>query len=143
VKRRVVRVLHKYVLNPPIRLLVALEIAPPGYALIETTGRVSGQRRRTPVGNGLVGDTFWLVAEHGHQAGYVRNLEAEPKVRVKIRHGLRYVWRSGTARVLADDDPRARQRTLARGHPIRQLNAWAVRGMGTNLLTVRIDLDKS
>lgn len=35
--------------------------------------------RHTPVGNGLSGDTFWLVAVHGTQADYVRNLQAEPR----------------------------------------------------------------
>jgi EmrB/QacA subfamily drug resistance transporter len=32
------------------------------FALPETTGRRTGLARRTPVGNGLDGDTFWLVA---------------------------------------------------------------------------------
>jgi deazaflavin-dependent oxidoreductase (nitroreductase family) len=141
VKRRVVRWLQKYLLNPPIRLLLALGIAPPGYAVLETTGRRSGRARRTPVGNGLVDTTFWLIAEHGHRSGYVRNLETDPRVRVKVRRGVRYVWRSGTAHVLDGDDPIARQRTLGRGHPIRVINAWTVRGLGTELLTIRIDLD--
>jgi deazaflavin-dependent oxidoreductase (nitroreductase family) len=140
-KRRVVRRLQKYLLNPPIRFLLALGVAPPGYALLETTGRASGTRRRTPVGDGLVGDTFWLIAEHGHQAGFVRNLEQDPQVRVKVRHGIRYRWRTGTARVLVDDDSRARQRSMSRGHPVRLVAAWAVRVMGTDLLTIRIDLD--
>jgi deazaflavin-dependent oxidoreductase (nitroreductase family) len=141
VKRRIVRALQKYLLNPPIRAQLELGIAAPGYALLETTGRVSGKRRRTPVGDGLVDATFWLIAEHGHHSGYVRNLALDPRVRVKARRGLRYVWRSGTARVLDDDDPRARQRELGRGHPIRVITAWAVRNMGTELLTIRIDLD--
>ncbi len=135
------RWLQKYLFNPPIRVLLALGVAPPGYAVLETTGRVSGRRRRTPVGNGLVDDTFWLVAEHGHHAGYVRNLEADPSVRVKARRGLRYTWRSGTAHVLDADDPRARQRTLGRAHPTRVVTAWVVRAVGTELLTIRIDLD--
>jgi nitroimidazol reductase NimA-like FMN-containing flavoprotein (pyridoxamine 5'-phosphate oxidase superfamily) len=62
-------------------------------------------------------------------------------VRVQVRRGLRYVWIPGTARVLEDDDPRERQRILSKGHPMRWLNAAAVRAMGTEHLTVRIDLD--
>jgi len=139
-KARGVRLFQRYVLNPPVRMLVGLGVLPIGYALIETTGRVSGKPRRTPVGSGLTGDTFWIVAEHGHAAGYVRNLIADPRVRVKVRDGLRPVWREGTAHVLDDDDPHARQRHLARGHPLRALNAAVVRVMGTDLLTVRIDL---
>jgi deazaflavin-dependent oxidoreductase (nitroreductase family) len=141
VKRRVIHALQKYLLNPPIKAGLRVGLAPPGYALLETTGRKSGQPRRTPVGNGLEGSTFWIVTEHGRRAGYVRNLEADPRVRVKLRRGLGYTWVSGTARVLTDDDPRARQRVISRGHPLRALNAVAVRAMGTELLTVRIDLD--
>jgi deazaflavin-dependent oxidoreductase (nitroreductase family) len=141
VKHRIVHVVQKYLLNPPIRLLLALQIVPPGYALLETVGRVSGKPRRTPVGNGVDGDTFWIVAEHGRRAGYVRNIERTSRVRVKFRHGLPLGWRTGTAHVLPDDDPRERQRALGRGHPVRALNAFAVRGLGTELLTVRIDLD--
>jgi hypothetical protein len=88
-----------------------------------------------------VGDTFWIVAEHGRKAGYVRNLSADPRVRVKVRRGLRMTWRSGIAHVLDEDDPRERQRTLGKGHPLRAFNAAAVRAFGTELLTIRIDLD--
>ena len=141
-KGRVVRLFQKYVLNPPIRVLLLLGVLPVGYALLETTGRISGKPRRTPVGNGLVGDTFWIVAEHGYSATYVRNLQADPTVRVKVRDGLRPVWRQGVAHVLEADDPHARQRDLSRWHPLRALNAAFVRVMGSELLTVRIDLDQ-
>jgi deazaflavin-dependent oxidoreductase (nitroreductase family) len=83
-----------------------------------------------------VGDTFWIVAEHGRRAGYVRNIKANPRVRVKV--GRR--WRAGTARAVPEDDPRERQRELGTGLN-RRLNAAAVRAMGTDLLTVRVDLD--
>jgi deazaflavin-dependent oxidoreductase (nitroreductase family) len=76
-------------------------------------------------------NTFWIVAEHGRRSAYVRNIEASPRVRVRI--GRR--WRTGVASVLGEDDPRARQRHMSR------LNAATVRAMGTDLLTIRIDLD--
>jgi deazaflavin-dependent oxidoreductase (nitroreductase family) len=140
-KRRVVHLFQKYLLNPAVKLLFALGVVPPTYAILETRGRKTGKPRRTPVGNGLEGVTFWIVAEHGSQAGYVRNLRHDPRVRVKVREGLRYRWREGTAQALPDDDPRERQRKLGKGHPGRWLNAWVVRTLGTELLTVRIDLD--
>jgi deazaflavin-dependent oxidoreductase (nitroreductase family) len=130
-KRRVITFLQTRLLNPLVRRAVERGFAPPGYAILETVGRRTGKPRRTPVGNGRRGDTFWIVAEHGRRAGYVRNIEANPRVRVLT--GRR--WRTGTAHVLPDDDPRERQRQLGR------LNAFAVRAMGTDLLTVRIDLD--
>ena len=140
-KYRLVHAFQKYILNPPVRAAMARGLVPPSYALLETLGRTTGKPRRTPVGNGLVGDTFWIVAEHGRAAGYVRNIERNPQVRVKVRQGLRPQWRTGTGHVLPDDDPRERQRMVARGHPGRALNAFMVRTVGTDLLTVRIDLD--
>jgi deazaflavin-dependent oxidoreductase (nitroreductase family) len=136
-KYRVVTWVQKHVANPVVRSALDRGWSIPGYALLETTGRKSGQPRRTPVGDGLAGDTFWIVSEHGHRSGYVRNIEANPRVRVRI--GGR--WRSGTAALLAADDPRERQRWLGRRRRGARLNAAAVRSLGTDLLTVRIDLD--
>jgi deazaflavin-dependent oxidoreductase (nitroreductase family) len=142
VKHRVVQLLQQYVLNPPVKALLAAGVLPPSYALLETIGRTTGKPRRTPVGNGLVGDTFWIVAEHGLNAGYVRNIQRDPRVRVKVRDGaIRSRWRTGTAHLLPEDDTRRRQREISRGKPGRALNAFVVRTLGTNLLTVRIDLD--
>jgi len=140
-KHRIVHTLQKYLLNPPIKFLFALGLAPPGYALLETSGRKTGKPRRTPVGEGRVGNQFWLVAEHGSKAGYVRNITHNPRVRLKLRDGLRARWYIGTAHLLTDDDPRERQRWLASHLPGSSSNAAAVRLFGTQLLTVRIDLD--
>ena len=140
-KRRIVHLLQKYFFNPPIKFLFALGLVPPGYSLLETTGHKTGKTRRAPVGNGHLGQQFWLIAEHGEKAGYVRNLLANARVRVKVREGLRARWRTGTAHVLRDDDPRERQRWLAKQVPGGARNAAAVRFFGTNLLTIRIDLD--
>jgi deazaflavin-dependent oxidoreductase (nitroreductase family) len=131
-KARAVHFTQKYLLNPPVRALFALGLVPPTHVLLETTGRKTGRPRHNPVGNGLDGDTLWVVAEHGRRASYVRNLEAEPRVRVKI--GRR--WRTGTATVLPDDDPRARLDRIG-----RRVNGFMVRSMGTDLLTIRIDLE--
>jgi deazaflavin-dependent oxidoreductase (nitroreductase family) len=129
-KRQLATAFAKYGVNPWVRLALATGLVR-GWALLETIGRKTGEPRRTPVGNGLDGDTFWIVAEHGRRAGYVRNIMANPRVRVRI--GRR--WRTGTAHLMADDDPRERQRSM------RKANAAVVRALGTDLLTVRIDLD--
>ena len=130
-KRRFTTALGKRVVNPVVESAVERGIAPPSYAILETTGRRSGLPRRTPVGNGLDGDTFWLVAEHGRRAAYVRNIEADPRVRVKVRGR----WREGLATLVPDDDPRERQRRIG-----LRFNAAVVRAMGTDLLSVRVDL---
>ncbi|MEU6463448.1 nitroreductase/quinone reductase family protein [Streptomyces sp. NPDC046976] len=110
-------------LNPVLRRL-------PLQTVLETTGRVSGVPRRTPVGGRRVGGAFWLVSEFGRRSQYVRNIEADPRVRVRIAGR----WHHGTAHLLPDDDPRARLRGLPR------LNSTAVRALGTDLLTIRVDL---
>jgi deazaflavin-dependent oxidoreductase (nitroreductase family) len=114
------------------QFLLLRGFAPRAFALVETTGRRTGTRRYTPVGNGLTDDTFWLVAAHGTQADYVRNLQANPRVRVKT--GRR--WRSGTAVLLPGDDAAARSRTLP-----HQWDAAIGRAMASAPLTIRIDLD--
>ena len=131
-KRKLVTMLQVKLLNPPIRALAARGLAP-GVALLETTGRRTGEPRRTPVSFGLEPgtDTFWIVAEMGRKASYVRNIEAGPRVRIRLRHG----WRSGTAHIIGGADARARLRTLS------AINAAGVRAMGTDLLVIRVDLD--
>src|SRR5712692_5846054 len=126
-KQQIVHTLQKYLLNPPIKLLFAMNVAPPGYALLETIGRKTGKARRTPVGDGWVGYQFWLVAEHGMKAGYVRNIAHNARVRLKLREGFRARWHTGTAHVLSDDDPRARQRWLTGKVPGSDRNAATVR----------------
>lgn len=140
-KHSIVHFLQKYLLNPPIKFLFAIGVVPPGYALLETTGRKTGKPRRTPVGYGLVGRQFWIVAEHGQKAGYIRNIAGNPRVRLKLRDGWQARWYSGTAHVLSDDDPRERQRWLVKQLPSSASNAAAVRLFGTELLAVRIDVD--
>jgi deazaflavin-dependent oxidoreductase (nitroreductase family) len=133
-KHRLLDPVQRRVFNPPVKALLGLGVAPSGYALLETKGRRTGKIRRTPVGNGLAPDrdVFWIVAEHGRHAGYVRNIEANPRVRVKIAGR----WHDGTATILPDDDPHERQRLIG-----QRVNATAVRAFGSDLLTVRIDLD--
>ena len=120
--------------NRLTRFALRKGIAPQAFALLETTGRRTGLPRHTPVGNGCIGDTFWLVAAHGTQADFVRNLQADPAVRVKIGH----VWRTGMAVVLPDDDAVARSRTLP-----YQWDAALGRLMASSPLTIRVDLDRN
>jgi deazaflavin-dependent oxidoreductase (nitroreductase family) len=103
----------------------------PLQTLLETTGRKSGEPRRTPLGGKLVAGRFWFVSEFGEQSQYVRNIKANPRVRVRLRGK----WRSGTAHLVPDDDPHARLRELP------QFNSFGVRTFGNSLLTVRVDLD--
>jgi deazaflavin-dependent oxidoreductase (nitroreductase family) len=128
------------VINPILRLAWDLRLPIPGDALLETTGRRTGLRRRTPLCDGLDGDTFWLIAQRGPDTDWVRNIEADPRVRVKLS-GPHADWRAGTAHIL-DDDPRERQRILSEGNFPRRLCMSTSRALHTNPLTVRVDLDR-
>ena len=86
----------------------------------------------------MLGPSFWVVAAHGADSAYVKNLMAEPAVRVKVRRS----WFSGRATVVPDDDP------LARHHQIVAANGWVgrvdsvfFRATATTPVSVRVDLD--
>jgi len=119
--------------NPFVRRMLEHGLWPRTQALIETTGRTSGLPRRVPVGNGLRGDSFWIVTEHGYAADYVKNIQREPRMRVKV--GRR--WYDGTAQILPGDDPLQRLQWL--GRPV---NDAALLLVGTEQITIRVDLDR-
>jgi deazaflavin-dependent oxidoreductase (nitroreductase family) len=119
---RISNTFQQRVANPLMRRL-------PIQTLLETTGRKSGEPRRTPLGGRRVGDQFWFVSEFGGKSQYVKNIKANPNVRVRLNGR----WHTGVAHLLPDDDPHARLRSLPR------LNSAGVRMFGTNLLTIRVD----
>lgn len=140
------------VFNRPARFVLNRGLAPPTYALLETTGRRTGRARQVPVANGLQGDTFWLIAGLGEHAQYVRNIQANPRVRVKarparLRDGLRMRWHSGTAHLMPEDDADGRHRQLGKGRPGYQLDGILLRALSSlgseGMLTIRVDLDTS
>lgn len=123
-----VKPVGRSIVNP-----IAKRLAPHvhGLVVLETIGRTSGLPRRTPVGGRRTGQTFWMVSEFGRQSNYVRNLEANPRVRLQLDGD----WLAGTAAVVEGDDVRARMRSLG------WLNSLLVRQIGNELLSIRIDLD--
>ncbi|MCX5095261.1 nitroreductase family deazaflavin-dependent oxidoreductase [Streptomyces sp. NBC_00365] len=67
--------------NPVLRRL-------PLQTVLETTDRVSGLPRQTPVGGRRIGDAFWLASAYGERSQYLRDSRANPRVRVRIRGRL-------------------------------------------------------
>ena len=132
--------LQQSVINPVVRLAWDLGLPIPGDALLETTGRRTGLRRRTPVCDGIEGETFWLVAQRGHDADWVRNIEANPRVRVKVSQAHAR-WRSGTAHILDEDNALERQRLLGQASLARRLCISTSKALNTTPLTIRVDLD--
>lgn len=124
IKHRIVTTFQRRVANPLSRRL-------PVQQLLETTGRVSGRPRVVPIGGRRSGSEFWFVSEFGDRSDYVRNIRADNRVRVRLRGR----WYSGTAYPMPEDDPVRRLASLPRG------NSAVVRVMGTDLLSVRVELD--
>lgn len=140
-KRRLSRASEKRLVNPLVRRAVFAGRLGKTYAVLETTGRRTGAARRTPVANGLQGDTFWLISAHGPHAHYFQNFLAQPRVRIGLADDGRLSWRAGTAQPMRDDDARTRHRRLAKGRLGYWLDGFLLRGTATALTTVRIDLD--
>jgi deazaflavin-dependent oxidoreductase (nitroreductase family) len=78
----------------------------PWWTLLQTTGTRSGLPRTTPLAVGrTTPDSMWLIAVHGRQSAWVRNLEKTPAVRVRYRGR----WREGTASVHPYDESTVKQ----------------------------------
>ncbi len=136
VKRRWEILFGRYTVNPLMRGLFRIGVTPPGMALVETIGRRSGAVRHTPIICYPEGETLWLIAQHGRHAGWVRNFEASPQVRVRRgRH-----WRAGTAELLPEDDVKARIDMFAETALGKALTATTFRALESQPVTVRITL---
>src|ERR1700739_2998721 len=92
---------------------------------LENTGRKSGAPRRVPLTGSADADGVWVISQHGHRAGWAHNIEADPRVRVRVNGQ----WRNGTAAVQPNDDIRARAHSFARGKMSAAATAFAMRAM--------------
>lgn len=114
------------VINPPGRRLAGRA---PWWVLLETRGRRTGQPRTTPLARGPAEPgVVWVNSVHGRHADWVRNLEADPEVRIRLKGR----WRRGTATVHDYDDA-----------IVRRFNAYARSGprtLGIDPVLVRIAL---
>jgi deazaflavin-dependent oxidoreductase (nitroreductase family) len=70
------------------------------FLYLTTTGRVSGQPREIEIWFTEHGGRFYVIAEHGDHAKWVRNIQMEPKVEVRV--GDRRF--EATARVVRDHE---------------------------------------
>jgi deazaflavin-dependent oxidoreductase (nitroreductase family) len=86
------------------RILSALQlpyfmILPPrGFAVLTTTGRKTGKRRRKCVRAIRDGDKVYLVSLPGRYSAWFRNIQAHPQVRLRMRGGTF----EGVAREITD-----------------------------------------
>ena len=96
-------------------------------------GPAHGESRQTPVSYERDGSTVWIVAIHGDNADYVKNIAAEPNVRIKIGGK----WHDGIAVVLDTDDAAERA-----GRMWNRVDRIFGAMLGTSVLTVKVTLDR-
>ncbi|WP_084513481.1 nitroreductase/quinone reductase family protein [Nocardia mikamii] len=81
------------VTGPGVRFLAPVN---PWWVVLETTGRKSGLPRRRPLVRGpMDGNSMLLLGLHGRRTDWVRNIEADPTVRLRVW----FRWRTGRATV--------------------------------------------
>jgi deazaflavin-dependent oxidoreductase (nitroreductase family) len=114
------------IVNPIARGLAGIA---PWWVVLETTGNKTGKPRQAPLARGpLEGNVTWVIAVHGRHSGFVRNIEADPNVRLRLRGR----WRKGTATAGPMD-----QAVVTRFSRYGQAGP---RTLGWDPLLVRIDL---
>jgi deazaflavin-dependent oxidoreductase (nitroreductase family) len=101
---------------------------------LTTIGRRTGQPREITIWFAAVGDVVYLLAGGREGAHWVRNIQADPVVRVQIRH--RTFEGRGRSVEGEDDDPVARG-ALAAKYGTKWLTRWL-----RESLPVRIDLQR-
>jgi deazaflavin-dependent oxidoreductase (nitroreductase family) len=69
------------------------------FLYLTTTGRRTGSAREIEIWFTERGGHFYIIAEHGERANWVRNIRANPRVHVRV--GDRRL--KGTARLVADE----------------------------------------
>lgn len=83
------------------RLLYAIGLGPligRIILLLTTTGRKSGKKRVTPLQYELIGSDYYLGAARGLQADWVRNIQSDPHVDIRV--GGKYI--QGIAEIVTD-----------------------------------------
>ena len=114
-------------LNPLTRPIAGYA---PWWVLVETTGRLTGKQRRTPLANApLKSSEISVLSVYGDSAAFVKNIRANPRVRLK-RRGR---WFDGTAEVVE-----------ASPETVAQLGMYARRvlvRMGSDPKVVRVTVD--
>lgn len=131
------RQLGRVLMNPVVAALNRVGIRTANVVELETIGRKSGQPRRVPL-LGRADDTgVWVISQHGRRAGWAINIEANPRVRVRVKDE----WRTGTASFEPDDDVRARARSFGDSRLGQSATAVTMRAMESDPISVRITYD--
>lgn len=115
---------------------------PPGlagldYCYLTTTGRKSGQPREIEIWFGADGGTLYLLSGGGDRSHWVRNILADPRVRVRVGEQT-FAARARVVEPGTEEDTRARDLLVAKYQPgySSDLSDWRRRA-----LPVALDLE--
>ena len=132
------RQMGRIIMNPVVAALDKIGVRSQLVVELETVGRKSGEPRRVPLAGRADDKGVWVISQHGRRAGWAYNIEANPKVRVRVDNQ----WRSGTATFEPDDDVRIRGRSFGGNGKLSQsATALTMRAMESDPVSVRITFD--
>ena len=105
------------------------------YCYLTTRGRRTGQLRTIEIWFGLNGDTVYMLSGGRDRSNWVRNLQRDPMVTVRIS-AVTYAGRARLVKPGTDEDALARQLLLVKYSPGESdLSEW-----GKTALPVAVDL---
>jgi deazaflavin-dependent oxidoreductase (nitroreductase family) len=132
------RQMGRIIMNPVVAALDKIGVRSQLVVELETVGRKSGEPRRVPLAGRADDKGVWVISQHGRRAGWAYNIEANPRVRVRVDNQ----WRSGTATFEPDDDVRIRGRSFGGNGKLSQsATALTMRAMESDPVSVRITFD--
>lgn len=113
------------------------ELASLDYCYLTTTGRKSGEPREIEIWFGANGSTLYLLSGGRERAHWVRNIQAEPRVSVRVGEST-FAAHARLVEPGTDEDARARDLLVAKYEPGYggDLSDWRARA-----LPVALDLE--
>lgn len=106
-------------------MIVNADHASEQYCYLTTRGRRTGQARTIEIWFGLKGDTLYMLSGGRERSNWVRNLQQDPSVKVRISNSV-YAGRARVVDPATDEDTLARRIVFKKYEPEESgLDDWA------------------